>query len=402
MAENVRCFVGIDPGTTTGLAFVSLKGGVIETYSERHFSIDSVIENILNVGKPILVATDKSKVPSLVDEIATNLGCKVYSPDEDISVEKKDGLTQDYDYENSHEKDALAATLAAYNDYQNKFRNIESKMDNLNLTHLTPKIKETFVKDEASSVSEAIEMELSDGEEKSEEKELDTKETFSEEDLRDMVERQKERLHKEVKDRKSLEEYVSELRDKVSNLKSEKEKLEKKKERLEEEARRDLVRDEEIKKLKKKFRSKRNEVKKLSREKKSVEEDLNILKNYIRLKRDDKIPIRQCTIFNLDTFYELEELLELENDYIYVKDNVSTDDNFLDRLSSKVSGIIGNFNDEIVEKINEHDIEVIDPDEIDVKEMNNVKFFDREDLEDIDSFDKEGFMDWVKKYRRRD
>lgn len=128
--SKTKCYtiVGIDPGMTTAVAVIDLNGNLIDVKSKKGWSPSDVIEFITSTGKPVLIATDKSNPPEYVQKIKASFNAVLYTPKEDISVEKKKTLTSKYKYLNDHERDALAAAIDAYNSYKNKLRNIEKRI----------------------------------------------------------------------------------------------------------------------------------------------------------------------------------------------------------------------------------------------------------------------------------
>ncbi|WP_290596885.1 MULTISPECIES: DUF460 domain-containing protein [unclassified Archaeoglobus] len=120
--------VGIDPGATTAVAAVDLRGNLVDVKSKKGWSSGEVVEYISSLGKPVVVATDKSHPPELVSKIRASFNAVLYTPKEDLSVDKKKGLTAKYRLLNDHERDALAAAIDAYNSYKNKLSNIEKRL----------------------------------------------------------------------------------------------------------------------------------------------------------------------------------------------------------------------------------------------------------------------------------
>ncbi len=118
---------GVDPGTTTGLACIDFSGTVIELFSGRHMGGDAVIDHLVSTGKVSLVATDVAPPPESVAKIASSLGAPLHAPPEPLSVAVKNDLTRDLGTGDVHQRDALAAALAAYNHFKNKFENIEAR-----------------------------------------------------------------------------------------------------------------------------------------------------------------------------------------------------------------------------------------------------------------------------------
>ncbi|MFT4343284.1 MAG: DUF460 domain-containing protein [Candidatus Woesearchaeota archaeon] len=121
-------FVGIDPGTTAAYALLNIQTMEVTLFSERGISPDSLIRKITRVtyqGKVVLLASDKQKSPQTVKSIATSLGAKLFAPKEDISVAEKNALTKHLATNNSHERDAAAAILIAFEHYRLRIQDIE-------------------------------------------------------------------------------------------------------------------------------------------------------------------------------------------------------------------------------------------------------------------------------------
>lgn len=120
--------VGIDPGATVGVALIDLDGNIVAVASKKGWSYSDVVEFILSHGKPVVISTDKKNPPDYVLKIKASFNCTLYTPKEDIPVEKKKSLTSNFKIVNDHERDALASAIEAFNAYKNKFRNIEKRL----------------------------------------------------------------------------------------------------------------------------------------------------------------------------------------------------------------------------------------------------------------------------------
>lgn len=118
--------VGIDPGTTTGIAAVTLDGKVQYACSSRNMGVDEIIRRITSLGRASLIASDVTPTPDSVLKIAASLGCPVFTLYEPLPVTEKNSLTSAYRVEDLHARDALAAALNAYNKYKNKLNKISS------------------------------------------------------------------------------------------------------------------------------------------------------------------------------------------------------------------------------------------------------------------------------------
>jgi len=118
--------VGVDPGTTTGIAVLNFNGEIMDIFSSKDFGLDRVINHLTEFGRVSLIAVDVKPAPGFVPKLATKLGSQLLVPDEPLHVNEKIELAREYKTKNSHERDALAAALMAHHKYKNKFTKIDS------------------------------------------------------------------------------------------------------------------------------------------------------------------------------------------------------------------------------------------------------------------------------------
>jgi predicted RNase H-like nuclease (RuvC/YqgF family) len=128
-ARRKYTIVGIDPGTTIGVAIIDLEGKPIEVFSSKNYSCSDVIERIISRGNPLIVASDVTPTPSTVKRISRIFSSPVHELDESLSTEEKVALTkgEGYEYKNVHERDALAACVNAFRRYKKKFSQVQKK-----------------------------------------------------------------------------------------------------------------------------------------------------------------------------------------------------------------------------------------------------------------------------------
>ncbi|MDD1724926.1 MAG: DUF460 domain-containing protein [Methanospirillum sp.] len=113
--------VGIDPGTTIGIAVLDLNGELIRLHSSRQMTMADVIELLWSLGKPVVIASDVVPMPFTVEKIRRAFQAVPHTPRQDISVETKYELAGKFPYGNDHERDALTAALEAYRFWKHKF-----------------------------------------------------------------------------------------------------------------------------------------------------------------------------------------------------------------------------------------------------------------------------------------
>jgi predicted RNase H-like nuclease (RuvC/YqgF family) len=141
--------VGIDPGTTTAVAALDLHGGVVKVVSGRNWGLEKVVEVISEIGRPIVISTDKSKVPAFVEKVCARFKVKLVAPRKDMSALEKKGSAGGF---RGHERDAVAAALYAYSVHKSMFKKVEQS--------IPPKkwnsVKRKLVLDEAINRADAL------------------------------------------------------------------------------------------------------------------------------------------------------------------------------------------------------------------------------------------------------
>jgi len=130
--------VGIDPGLNTALVFMDLKGKIINEEIHKGEGIGRLIVSISRVGIPVLFACDVKKPPKLVQKICSRFNAFLYSPSRELKKEEKRRLSIEAERGSKHTVlsgksipqhivDARAAALKAYRRYANRFRQIEKR-----------------------------------------------------------------------------------------------------------------------------------------------------------------------------------------------------------------------------------------------------------------------------------
>ena len=122
-AKAKSLILGVDPGTTIGVAALDLDGNFVDLKSSRQMSLKDVVDYILSLGQPVVVASDVAKMPASVEKIRRLFQAVAYSPKEDRTQEEKVALCGDLPYSNDHERDSLAAAVEAFRYFDNRFRN---------------------------------------------------------------------------------------------------------------------------------------------------------------------------------------------------------------------------------------------------------------------------------------
>ncbi|MFB6245663.1 MAG: DUF460 domain-containing protein [Candidatus Nanohaloarchaea archaeon] len=119
--------VGIDPGSTSAVAALNLDREMKLLESRREFPPHEMIELLIAEGKPVLVGSDTSRMASTAEKVASSVGARKFSPEEDLSGERKDSIGFG---SNSHEKDAAAAAVHAFNKHRRSIEKINRESRN--------------------------------------------------------------------------------------------------------------------------------------------------------------------------------------------------------------------------------------------------------------------------------
>ena len=135
-----RLIVGIDPGTTTAYAVLGVDGELISLKSSKQLNLDAVIKETAEQGIPLAVGTDRRKFPKMVSKYAAKIGAVKVSPKYDLPESEKNSLTRDFKSINCHQKDALAAAIIAYKNYQPLIRRVRNYLRKKELLFMTEEV----------------------------------------------------------------------------------------------------------------------------------------------------------------------------------------------------------------------------------------------------------------------
>ncbi len=147
-----KLIIGIDPGITCGVAALTLDGKPIFIDSRRNWTMTNLLRTLTNLGEPVIISSDVSPAPELIERIAKNLNAIVFTPIIPLETIEKKHLARIYaetyrvKLENTHEVDALAAAIKAYNHFKNKFKQIEKRIKWLDVNVPVDDIKALMIR----------------------------------------------------------------------------------------------------------------------------------------------------------------------------------------------------------------------------------------------------------------
>ncbi|MBN2734618.1 MAG: DUF460 domain-containing protein [Methanomicrobiaceae archaeon] len=369
-ARKKHIIVGIDPGTTFGIAALSLEGELLALKSSRQMSLSDWTEEISSVGKPVVIASDVQQMPASVEKIRRAFKAVSYTPKEERTQEEKASLctAAGLEFKNDHERDSLAAALEAYKSYKNRFKTIEKRIPpgyDLDL------IRAGIIR--GLSVEQIISEISPESATKQEEEEQETE--FTESDVRIS------HLEGMIKD---LRNHVSSLQEEISEKNKELESLKRilKAERTErsEERRKSqeiAERDAQIKAVKKRLRKEERNTGRLLKQ-------IQRLKRFADLQMDaDIIPVKILSAFTREGLRLLDDDLGvLEGDIIFVSNTEGWGNAAVSFLSeSHVAAVIAeNFDKNLLKAFREEKLPLLSSSDISVTVRGRTGTINREKL----------------------
>ncbi|MEB3798853.1 MAG: DUF460 domain-containing protein, partial [Desulfurococcales archaeon] len=152
--------VGVDPGIYTGIAVIDISGNLLYLYSSKNLDRSRIASILSEIGNPVIIATDVNPPPETVRKLSAMFDSQLYVPQVSLSTAEKRYLANLVypDYNDTHQRDALAAAYKAYRDLSEKFKQIEIYVSKRKMNLDVDKIKESIVK--GKTIAEAIEEEI--------------------------------------------------------------------------------------------------------------------------------------------------------------------------------------------------------------------------------------------------
>jgi len=366
-----RVLVGIDPGTTTAAAVVSLDGEVLDVYSTRTDDTAGVIEWLVERGRPVVVAADVEPMPGTVEKFRRSFDAAGWAPDADLPVDEKLHRTREHAYDNDHERDAMAAALFAFDAYEDQFERITRKVP--------PQFDRGEVIDRVVSGDasvEAVLRELTDDDESEEEESTHEPRELSPEERRiKRLERQVDRLESQVEELEGKlaerDERIAEYEDELSDARRE--------ERREARERREVNRlERETERLERERDQERERADEL-------ESKLERLKTLWKLDHSDfadvsagrdLVPVKVIEQFTRDAIDAADEAYGLASgDVIYLRDASGAGRSTAARLVETEPRVVlrdGNLSDVADEVLFEHGVPVAPADDVTIQEVDEL------------------------------
>jgi len=223
-----KLVIGIDPGTTCGLAVLDLDSRPILIESSKGTTRETVIHKISEVGDAIIVASDVSPPPDFVRKVASSLNAIIFAPEAAIESTEKHLIVQDYAAQHGiksldpHSHDALAAALKAFRNYSVKFKQVEASVRTLDKQVPLDEAKALVAR--GYTIKRALDLLIKRKEKSDEIKTIQTRESSELTSLRKKISEQcREVVRLEAQNQRLLEK-VEQLKSEIRRIESQREK----------------------------------------------------------------------------------------------------------------------------------------------------------------------------------
>jgi len=150
--------VGIDLGTTTGVAVVDTNGDIVNLSSKKETTRSELVKHILKFGNPLIIASDVNPLPKGIEKIASSLGAKTFYPAVSMTYKEKSKIVDDYKerIKDSHQKDALAAALRAFKNYHGMLLKIDETVEKFKRKDLFDDVVKRVLKKKTENIVDAV------------------------------------------------------------------------------------------------------------------------------------------------------------------------------------------------------------------------------------------------------
>jgi len=150
--------VGLDLGTTVGIAVLDIKGNLVSVFSKKDFGKNEIVKYITKYGKPLIVASDVSPASKKVGKIASSVGGKVFYPEQSMSITEKNEITREFEkkFKNDHERYALAAGIKALKKYGELINKTNFTLQQFGISHRFEEVITLLLREESNNINDAI------------------------------------------------------------------------------------------------------------------------------------------------------------------------------------------------------------------------------------------------------
>ena len=386
--------IGVDIGTTTGLAIYDLDKNLLYTGSKRNFSFSSIVKEIMNFGSPLIVATDKKNVSKKIRKLASTFNSKIYSPENDLTIEQKEDILR-INIKDDHERDALAAASFAFREHEAMFNSIERALNAMHLGQYKDKVKEMIITGRAKNIADAIDRIRPKKEQiiKTEMKEVNV-------DWKEKAEKYKKVLRDYDRRQEIRKLYTEKLEDKVKILERQKKIYLEEETKKNENTRKELLKEKEMRKMGIVIKQLQFELSKQKKLKKVYENTIRKQQEVIEIQSEGLVAAIKIPDFTKDAVEEYVEKFDIENKVVWIE-NYSPSRIAARILAKKKPKVVIADMDDVTKKfLRKNGIIVIDSINPKMREYY-CAVSPKEMQSSMLKTEKRSFLKWLEEYRKR-
>jgi predicted RNase H-like nuclease (RuvC/YqgF family) len=142
------------------VAIVDLRGEVLKTRCSKNFSLKSIVQFISRECNPLIIASDVTRAPRLLEKVAASFSVPLQTPKKKLSRRNKSMILKSYGLKvrESHRMDALAAALKAYESVHPLMGRIKKKIKERKLSRPVgpDDVARMIITGECSNIRKAI------------------------------------------------------------------------------------------------------------------------------------------------------------------------------------------------------------------------------------------------------
>lgn len=118
---------GIDSGSTSAYAIMTLDGEIIEIKSRKDAQGDFLFESLAKYS-PIFIACDTNPPSQAARRLKRSFCARLYHPLKSLPVVEKELMCRGSGAKNAHERDALASAIKCQHALSSKLRQIKRRL----------------------------------------------------------------------------------------------------------------------------------------------------------------------------------------------------------------------------------------------------------------------------------
>ena len=390
--------IGFDPGLTGAIAMLDLEGNLAAVSSRKNWPLAEIIGEIGKTGRPLLVSTDKANTPVAVKKLASAFSAKLWAPDCDLGVEEKKKLVDGMEGTercSQHERDAMAAALAAYKSMASGFSKVEDTLRLLGLEEKGEDIKQLLLTKRAKNLTEAVDM---ISEKKPEEPErVEIRTTPSGQLRTDDLIRKIRSLQNTVEVQKA---YIDRLEQKFKEMEKSRQQMIDERVRQTTEAKKAALRDKELGLREQMISGLRQQLAASEKEKERAQQAIERKAELEQLVAEGRVPMVPVKGWSKEALAEADRFYGLKDRLIWIADFKESNAAPKYCVALGIKGVIGELDEKTAERLRQTGIMAVTGLKPEGAEW--WVWAEKKDFEGaLRSTERKGFVNWLSGYRQR-